>query len=130
MAQQIVEFDRIALAPLSVTSLCSCRPHSDFRHRPTLQRFAAQSNFQKFRFKFDVNDRIHRGVLVNQRRRVIRGVARAELPERIDDGEIENEVISYKHYVQIWLRAVYFCPCYFHLLPDFYYLILLRSWGF
>lgn len=99
MASQIVELDRIALIPLSVSSLCSGRSHSDFRHRPTLPRFAAQSNFQKFRFKVDLNSSglqglfgIPRGVLVNQRRRVILGVARAEQPERIDGGELANEV--------------------------------------
>lgn len=102
MAPQIVEFDRIALIPLSVTSLCSCRSRSGFRLRPTLPRFAAQSNFQKIRLNLDVNGsavrgvlRFPRGVLVSQRRRVILGVARAEQPERIDDSEIANEVICY-----------------------------------
>lgn len=99
MASQIVELDRIALIPLSVSSLCTARSHSDFRYRPTPP---AQSNFQKIRFKLDVNgsgvqgiSRIHRGLLVNQRRRVILGVASAEQPDQISGGELANEVSCY-----------------------------------
>ncbi|XP_042038514.1 phosphatidate cytidylyltransferase 4, chloroplastic-like [Salvia splendens] len=98
MASQIVELDRIALIYPSVSSLCS---HSDFRHRPTLRRFAAQSNFQKIKLNLDVSgsgvqglSRIPRGVLVNQRRRVIPRVASAELPERIDGGELADEEVQ------------------------------------
>ncbi|XP_057807356.1 phosphatidate cytidylyltransferase 4, chloroplastic-like isoform X2 [Salvia miltiorrhiza] len=101
MASQVVELDRIALIPLSVSSLCSGRSHSHFRHRPTLPRFAAQSNYQKIRFKLDVNgsgvqglSRTPRGVLSNRRRRVILGVASAEQPERIDGGELSDEEVQ------------------------------------
>ncbi|XP_042050416.1 phosphatidate cytidylyltransferase 4, chloroplastic-like isoform X3 [Salvia splendens] len=101
MASQIVELDRIALIPLSVSFLCTARSHSDFRYRPTPPRFAAQSNFQKIRFNLDVNgsgvqglSRIHRGLLVNQRRRVILGVASAEQPDQISGGEFANEEVQ------------------------------------
>lgn len=99
MASQIVELDRIALIPLSVSSLCTARSHSDFPYRPTPPRFAAQSNFQKIRFNLDVSvqgiSRIHRGLLVNQRRRVILGVASAEQPDQISGGEFANQVSCY-----------------------------------
>ncbi|XP_047950668.1 phosphatidate cytidylyltransferase 4, chloroplastic-like isoform X1 [Salvia hispanica] len=98
MASQIVELDRIALIPLSVSSLCTARSHSDFPYRPTPPRFAAQSNFQKIRFNLDVSvqgiSRIHRGLLVNQRRRVILGVASAEQPDQISGGEFANQEVQ------------------------------------
>ncbi|XP_042048273.1 phosphatidate cytidylyltransferase 4, chloroplastic-like [Salvia splendens] len=98
MSSQIVELDRIALIPLSFSS---GRSHSDFLHWPTLRRFAAQSNFQKIKLNLDVNDsgvqglsRIPRGVLVNQRQRVILRVASAERPEQIDGGELADEEVQ------------------------------------
>ncbi|KAI3444726.1 hypothetical protein Pfo_001391 [Paulownia fortunei] len=101
MAPQIVEFDRIALIPLSLTSLCSCRSHSNFRLRPTCPELTTRPNFHKFRLKLEVNSngargvfRIPRGVLVKHHRRVIPAVARAEQPERIDDSELTNEEVK------------------------------------
>ncbi|KAL1548671.1 Phosphatidate cytidylyltransferase 4, chloroplastic [Salvia divinorum] len=96
MASQIVELGRTALIPLSLCTGCS---HSDSPHRPIPPRFAAQSNFQMIRFKLDVNgsgvqglSRIHRGLLVHQRRRLILGVPSAEQPDQINAGELAEEV--------------------------------------
>ncbi|KAL8500329.1 hypothetical protein ACS0TY_020072 [Phlomoides rotata] len=88
MAPQIVEFDRIALIPLSVTSLCSCRSQSEFCHRPAFPNLPREvSGSGVFRFRKG-------GVLIEHRRRVISGAARAEQPERIDDNEITDEEVK------------------------------------
>ncbi|KAL6569353.1 hypothetical protein OROMI_013867 [Orobanche minor] len=94
MAPQLVDFDRIALIPPSLTPLCSCRSRANLR-RPEL---GADSNFHKLRFKLEVSAdgarrqfRAPGGVLLKHRGRVMSAVARAEEPERIDDSEITNE---------------------------------------
>ncbi|KAK6162555.1 hypothetical protein DH2020_002396 [Rehmannia glutinosa] len=102
MAPQIVEFDRIALIQVSLTSLCSCRhSHSNLRRGPTFLKLNTQRNFHKLRFKLEVSPngaqgifRISRGVFLKHRRRVISAVARAEQPERFGDSEINEEVKS------------------------------------
>ncbi|KAK4411252.1 Phosphatidate cytidylyltransferase 5, chloroplastic [Sesamum angolense] len=101
MAPHIVELDRIALIPLSLSSPCSCRSHSDFRPRKTFPKLTTAPSFCRFGFKLEVNSngargvfRIPGGVLVKHRRRVISAVARAEQPERIDDTEITNEDVE------------------------------------
>ncbi|KAL7121098.1 hypothetical protein ACP275_02G161800 [Erythranthe tilingii] len=98
MAPQAVEFNRIALAPLSVTSLCSCRSNSG--RRPIFPKLPSPPNFQKFRFNLELNSdstrriyRIPRGGLFKNRRRVISAVA-SEQPERIDDSELTNEEVK------------------------------------
>ncbi|KAL6495387.1 hypothetical protein OROGR_029950 [Orobanche gracilis] len=94
MAPQLVEFDRIALIPPPLTSLCSCRSRANLR-RPEL---GTEPNFHKLRFKLEVSAngarrqfRAPGGVLLKHRGRVMSAVARAEEPERIDDSEITNE---------------------------------------
>ncbi|KAI3449096.1 hypothetical protein Pfo_005761 [Paulownia fortunei] len=102
MAAQTRELSRIALIPLSLTSLCSYRSHS--RGRRTALRslnLVTQPNFRGFRFRLDINSngsrgvcRISRGILVKRRRRLISAAAKAEQPERIGDIEIVNEEVN------------------------------------
>ncbi|GFP80889.1 phosphatidate cytidylyltransferase [Phtheirospermum japonicum] len=96
MAPQIVELNRIALVPLPLTSLCSCRARANLR-RPEL----GSQPFHRLTFKLEVSANgarrqisVPKGVLVKHRRRVISAVARAEQPERIDDSEITNEEVQ------------------------------------
>lgn len=112
MAPQVVEFDRIAPCPLSVTSLCPCR--SNFGRRPISAKLTTRTNFQRLSFNLELASnaapgalRIRRDALVKHRRRVISAVA-AEQPERIDDTEVTNEVICYEVYVPNW-NWVFLC---------------------
>ncbi|KAL6499398.1 hypothetical protein OROHE_026061 [Orobanche hederae] len=98
MAPQLVDFDRIALIPPSLTPLCSCRSRANLR-RPEL---GADSNFHKLRFKLEVSAngarrqfRAPGGVLLKHRGRVMSAIARAEEPERVDDSEITNELYEF-----------------------------------
>ncbi|CAA0842692.1 cytidinediphosphate diacylglycerol synthase 4 [Striga hermonthica] len=97
MAAQIVEFDRIALIPLSVASLCSCRSRANVRRL----ELGAQLRSRKLKFKLEVSDkggvgqlRVPAGVLLRHGRRLITAVARAEQPDRIDDGGITKEEVK------------------------------------
>ncbi|KAL3649442.1 Phosphatidate cytidylyltransferase 5, chloroplastic [Castilleja foliolosa] len=97
MAPQIVELNRIALIPLTLTSLCSCPARVNLRHL----ELGAQPNFRKLSFKLEVGAQgargqisVPNGVLVKHRRRVISAMARAEQPEQIDDSEITNEEVQ------------------------------------
>ncbi|KAL3833110.1 hypothetical protein ACJIZ3_007846 [Penstemon smallii] len=100
MALQIVEFDRIALIPLSLTSPCSCRSHTHSRFRPTVTNLTSRPIFHEFRFKLGLNSNDARGVLSTSRgvlvkrhhRRGITSLARAEQPEQIENVEVINEV--------------------------------------